>query len=294
MNYASIIIPVHNRKETTLRCLNHLKELGIFSWADVIVVDDGSADGTSIAITSIYPAAILLKGDGNLWWAGAINLGMHYVHEHQYSAFFWLNDDCQPKAGTLDRMFKHVQKMGEIASALSITPSGYSYGGFRKTLWGLKRIHAGPCDTFSGNCVAFPIRVIQDIGYLDAKHFPMDPADADYGLRATEKGCRASVLDGAVCDSANNLSVGKSSWLFSKTPLSVYVGNFFKNRNHCSYIPTKFRFSIRHWGVAGFLSAIGFYLRFILYSFIRIIVPEKFLSQFSARSAVWRKTLADQ
>ena len=45
-----IIIPVHNRKAITLQCLNTLKNNGDLGQYHVVVVDDGSTDGTAEAI----------------------------------------------------------------------------------------------------------------------------------------------------------------------------------------------------------------------------------------------------
>jgi len=67
-----IIIPVHNRKSLTLACLENLKTNGDLQKYQVIVVDDGSCDRTSEEVTANYPEATILKGDGNLWWTGAI------------------------------------------------------------------------------------------------------------------------------------------------------------------------------------------------------------------------------
>jgi glycosyltransferase involved in cell wall biosynthesis len=47
-----IIIPVHNRKAITLKCLETLQNNGDLDKYHVIVVDDGSTDGTSLAIQS--------------------------------------------------------------------------------------------------------------------------------------------------------------------------------------------------------------------------------------------------
>ncbi|MBA3075384.1 MAG: glycosyltransferase family 2 protein [Anaerolineae bacterium] len=72
------IIPVHNRKEITRNNLNclHNQTKNILS---VVVVDDGSQDGTSEMILKEYPNVVLLNGDGNLWWTGAMNKGIEYV-----------------------------------------------------------------------------------------------------------------------------------------------------------------------------------------------------------------------
>ncbi len=285
----AVIIPVHNRRDTTLECLERIYSQMICEWADIIVVDDGSKDGTGDAIAERFGEVVLLNGNGNLWWAGGINAGMRYAHKSGYDFFFWLNDDCRPQPGTLEKMADFCRKSGGICSALSVTPSGYSYGGFIKTLWGLKRIDHGSCDTFGGNCVCFPSSVINAIGYLDAECFPMDPADADYGLRAKKAGFTVCALEEAICENDDNLSAGKKSWLFSDVPLKSYLKNFFKNRYHISYIPTYFRFRIKHWGVAGFLNASWFYFRFLIYAFIRIMVPRNLLLRLSGRSSAWNK-----
>ena len=93
---ADIVIPVHNRRDITLRCLANLYRLGAPAWAGLIVADDGSTDGTSDAIREQYPAVVLLHGDGNLWWTGAIVRGMAEALERGSELIFWLNDDCLP------------------------------------------------------------------------------------------------------------------------------------------------------------------------------------------------------
>jgi len=67
-----IIIPVHNRKSLTLACLKNLKTNGDLQKYQVIVVDDGSSDRTAEEVAENYPEVTILKGDGNLWWTGAI------------------------------------------------------------------------------------------------------------------------------------------------------------------------------------------------------------------------------
>jgi GT2 family glycosyltransferase len=70
-----LILPVHNRVAVTSRFLNALAEQ---TWRDfrVLLVDDGCSDGTVTAAQTALGADQLkvLSGDGQLWWAGALDL----------------------------------------------------------------------------------------------------------------------------------------------------------------------------------------------------------------------------
>jgi GT2 family glycosyltransferase len=73
-----IIIPVHDRIAFTRLCLDSVAQQGLKDRA-VVVIDDGSADGTWEALAQDYPFAALLMGDGSLWWAGAMNVGVAWA-----------------------------------------------------------------------------------------------------------------------------------------------------------------------------------------------------------------------
>jgi len=65
-----ILIPVHNRKEFTRQCLLSLRKQ-TYKKIKIVVIDDGSLDGTGGMLAREFPAVHVIKGDGNLWWADA-------------------------------------------------------------------------------------------------------------------------------------------------------------------------------------------------------------------------------
>lgn len=69
------VIPVFNRLSLTLRCLETLLA-DKPDRLEVILVDDGSTDGTSAVVAKRFPQVRILRGDGSLWWTGATRLGV--------------------------------------------------------------------------------------------------------------------------------------------------------------------------------------------------------------------------
>ena len=69
-NHIAVLIACHNRKTSTLKCLEALfsqnKASAGFEF-DVYLVDDGSTDGTSTAVAALYPHVNIIQGTGDLF-----------------------------------------------------------------------------------------------------------------------------------------------------------------------------------------------------------------------------------
>lgn len=91
-----VVMAVHNRKPTTLACLAQLAQQ-TYQSLKVIVIDDGSTDGTGKAVRSEFPQTTLLAGDGNLWWTGAMAMGVDHLLTRSDNGDFVLslNDDVR-------------------------------------------------------------------------------------------------------------------------------------------------------------------------------------------------------
>jgi GT2 family glycosyltransferase len=295
MSKASVVIPVHNRRAVTLRCLCNLEATGVLAWADIVLVDDGSSDGTGEAVRERFPAVTILAGDGNLWWGGAIRLGMDFAMRAGADFIIWLNDDCLPDPGTLERLVEHAGRTGGIAAGWAATPSGGCYGANRKTWRGLRPMTApdpgevAAYDAVAGNCVVFARAVVSAIGLPDAGRLRHTLLDVDYTLSATEHGFPLDLLGSAVCRNDDNVRIGSSSWLLSdQSPMRQW--KLFLSPQSTYAYRASFYLHWKHWGVWGLWLYARGYLKLAAICVLRALVPLRVLrAVYAARSDAWRR-----
>lgn len=106
---ATIVVLTYNRRVQVLSTLQALRQLP-GSWP-IIVVDNGSNDGTAKAIRARFPSVLLIQLRRNLG-AAARNLGVAYVHT-PYVAF--CDDDTQWEPGALDEAVTVLDATPEVA-----------------------------------------------------------------------------------------------------------------------------------------------------------------------------------
>lgn len=87
-----IVIPVWNAVAYTLACLESLAGLR-YPRFEVVVVDNGSADGTAEAVREGYPAVALICNERNMGFAHACNQGLAHVFARGAEFALLLNND---------------------------------------------------------------------------------------------------------------------------------------------------------------------------------------------------------
>jgi GT2 family glycosyltransferase len=275
-----IIIPVHNRKEITLKCLRQLGKNEDFQKFQVVVVDDGSTDGTGQAIQKTYPQVHLLTGDGNLWWTGAIEMGMRYAFNQGADYFIWLNDDTLPEQGAISNLVKECKENQPCAIAAQCYDEGTeTYGGH--VLSGLK--HRPVCapsrqriavDSLCGNCTCIPRSAVTICGYPPSKIAPHYQGDVIYTWRLKKNGFNIFVTGRSRAYCSKN--IGDGSWLNSE--LSTFtLWKKLGTPKSPFYIPSFFFFCLSMWGPLGLLVFSSPYLRLSIISILRLLIPKQLL-----------------
>ena len=201
-----IVMPVHNRRELTLQCLKSLSRIDRTNLdVHIIVVDDGSTDGTNEAIRENYPEVQIVKGDGNLWYTGGTNLCIETALKHEPDYILAVNDDavfdknflrymvdCAEKyprsvVGALLLLWDEPHRVFQVSPKWDMWQGGWQYWE-KQTVWTVPQ-KPWEVEIIVGNCVLYPIEVIKEVGLMDEKKL-YQYGDAEYTPRMRKKGWR--------------------------------------------------------------------------------------------------------
>lgn len=193
----------HNRVDLTFKSLeslhNQLNQGKLFNFKHFLV-DDNSTDGTYEMVKNHYPDVALIKGNGNLYWAGGMRLGWNFISKSiNFDFLFVYNDDVIFKNNAITLLLKSLINQNKIKQRNVILTGDIedpvskkiNYGGLlRNSIFNPLSFktdvrysnHLLNVDTINMNGCLIGKDVLEKFGFLDT-YFIHGGADFEYGLR---------------------------------------------------------------------------------------------------------------
>lgn len=249
------IIPAHNRRHYTVRCIELLKQQH-YQRLTIVVVDDGSTDGTGSSVQSRWPDVVLLCGDGNLWWTGAMNLGVSWVLARCQPADYVLtmNDDTAVDPDYVSRLVELAVAAGPaLVGSVAVdsrhpdlivdggpmlrwaTAKGWSLNTGR----GLSECRNEGVrfvePTFlPGRGTLIPVACFAQVGLFNERLLPHYGADYEFSLRAARAGYRLLMsYEAPVVSYVEATGISTS---LEKPPWSRFARMFFSRRSPACFL----------------------------------------------------------
>jgi GT2 family glycosyltransferase len=235
----------------------------------LVVVDNGSDDGSPDEISWRFPQAVLMRNGENLGITGGHNVGIRYCLEQGFDYVLFLNNDTVVSQDFLDRLVESADERTMVA------PKTYLYGrpgllddtvGDFDWLRGVWRgwLYGKPeppgferpreVDMASLCCLLVPAAVFRDVGLMDERFF-MYYDDFDFVARAKAAGYRLRLNPAAVIQHRKAASSGGV-----ESPFKVYYATrnrLYLMRKHSS----RLRFALF---LAHFLSTrVGYFVLYL-------------------------------
>jgi len=235
------IVLNYNGKDVTLLTLASLLE-SRYSALDLVLVDNGSSDGTAEAVAEAFPQVPILRIAENRGPVPGMNLGLRWALDRDYDYLLLLNDDIEVDPRMVDELVAAVEEDPRIGS---VGPKAYYYED-RQRLWstgGIIRFmesvnrergngkidrgqydRDGEVDYLTGCALLMRREALEATGYFDPI-FALSVEDADWGVRMRRAGYRSVYAHRAVLwhmvsattgtyTPAKNFQTGRSSAIF--------------------------------------------------------------------------------
>ena len=207
-----------NRRSMTVDCIDALlRQKSDVSRLDIVLVDDGSTDGTAAAIAKRFPSVEIVPG-GGLYWARGMARAESVAATLRPDYFLWVNDDAALGSHAIASLISCAESEGRptivVGSVVDPETSSITYGGLKiRSRMPLRLELVGPVpakqfvDTFNGNLVLVPAAAARTLVGIDSS-FGHHYADWDYGLRASKLGIPIVVAPGILGTTARNSPIG--------------------------------------------------------------------------------------
>ena len=195
------VVPIYNRRVITCEFLRSFSSVRYDSY-EIVIVNDGSTDGSADIIARDFPAVRLLHTPGDYWWSKSMNRGVRDALERGAEYILSINDDVSFEPDFLSCLVEHA-----LAHPRTLVGSMVYRRDDRRKLWyaGGKMslvlgelfhrssVEDGELQWLTGMGTLIPAEVFREIGLYDDVRFPQYFGDADLSMRARYAGFALAV-----------------------------------------------------------------------------------------------------
>ena len=199
-----VITLTWNQKEDTLGCLESLSRM-TYPHCRFLVVDNGSADDTLVAVAREFPDVEIVANHKNLGFQGGFNAGLRYALDRGAEFLFIINNDTYVAPDLLDALLSHTNDddVGMLAPKIYYADEPtriWSVGGDRHP-WTFEMVDKGDNEIDEGQwdevlerdylvgCALLMRRsLLQTVGLFDEGYYPIYYEDVDLCVRARAAG----------------------------------------------------------------------------------------------------------
>lgn len=220
LSYASIIIVTYNNLVFTRLCLTSVLASTMYPNSEIIVVDNGSTDGTITylhQLTQLYGHVRILCNDNNRGFAFANNQGLMVARG---DVLVLLNNDTIVPPGWLADLLKHLEDptvgavgpvTNRICNEAQIDVPYHTYGEFVRFAQEYTQAHAGEVfdiRMLAMFCMAMRRDVFERVGPIDERFEVGMLEDEDYSMRVRAAGYRVVCAEDAFVHHFSQASFG--------------------------------------------------------------------------------------
>lgn len=202
------VIPVYNRVELTLKCIALLK-VQTYAGVVIVVADGGSTDATVPRLRETCPDVVLLGDGRELWWTGAMALGIDYVlatADRARDFLLMLNNDTEFDPGFVETLVRVSRQRKAAVGALTVDAAdpgrildAGEYVDWKRYAFPVRtvvspgEVYHSDVDVLPGRGTLVPVFMVAAAGNVEARRLPHYIADYEYFSRLKRMGFELGV-----------------------------------------------------------------------------------------------------
>lgn len=187
MKKVAILLLNYNGKDWIIDCIKSIYKSN-FKDFDIVIVDNGSVDGSPFLIKKLFPEIILIENTSNLGYCKGFNIALEYSKKKKYKFALVLNNDSVIDNYALDYLLETSSMHNNVAlitgKVLDFDTGNLETVGKYKDKWqivgeniGFGEFDHGQYDYVrerefcDDNILLYPLKIFDKVGFYDEMYF---------------------------------------------------------------------------------------------------------------------------